>query len=137
MKIEKIDEAIEMLTKLRIESIKKSMPEFEQKLYEVEMKLFGFYDDNYKTQLERGITIKKAKPTSNPSVYLNPDFRKELKKRRLSLGLSPNRIYLLLGMHPSTLSNIEHPHINVRPLSVKKLDDFYTQKEKEFFEQNQ
>ncbi|TXI10324.1 MAG: XRE family transcriptional regulator [Polynucleobacter sp.] len=135
MKTEKIDEAIEMLTKLRIECVKGNLNHMDQKLYEIETKLFKFYDDNLSSDFDRGITITREKPPLRELAYLKPEFRSELRRRRIALGLSPNKVYSQCGIHPATLLNIENPIISVRALSVKKLDDFYTIKEKEFFDQ--
>ena len=133
MKTQKIDEAIELLTKLRIESVKKGMSEFEQKLYEVEIKLFGFYDENAtsltKESTDKGITISKHRSSEK---YLDPKFMAEMSKRRTALKLSLNQVYSGCGVHIYTTQKVEKG-LSVRAASVEKLDQFYTKKEEEFF----
>lgn len=102
--MEQLDKAIEALTKLRIQAVKESNNDLEQKLYEVEMLIFKTYDNS-------------------GNLLVMPSLH-EFKARRQKLRLPLREVANKTKVSAATISRIENGH-EADYTNVKSLHEWY------------
>lgn len=107
-----LDQAIQLITKLRIKAVKENNQELEQSLYDVEILIFKAYDDF---------------DTPGPIVSADEMPTSALRERRLQLNLTIQAVADKLKVHKSSISRLENQKQGavIESRLFKALHNFY------------
>ena len=118
-KMKHIDEALKKIFLLRLQVTKEQRPDIERSLYDIEQSLFKHYDE--------------VQPLQNLNPYINPDFLALMKSRREKLRLSLRSAGRGANVNYTTIQRMEQG-FKIEEESIRKLDAYYTDQEKVFYE---